>query len=62
MKSVTVKASKTYEVKIERGLLQTAGEDLKKLFPAMKLPQYDEIWFEGEATRIGDALAAEIES
>ena len=34
MKTVTVKASKTYEVKVEKDLLQTAGADLQRLFPA----------------------------
>lgn len=33
MKTVTVRASKTYDVKIASGLLDVAGEDLKKLFP-----------------------------
>ena len=34
MRTVTVKASKIYEVKVEAGLLENAGADLQKLFPA----------------------------
>lgn len=33
MTTVTVKASKTYEVRIGRGLLQSAGNELRRLFP-----------------------------
>ena len=34
MKTITVKASRTYDVCVESGLLTTAGEALKALFPA----------------------------
>ena len=34
MRTVTVKASKIYDVKVEAGLLENAGADLQKLFPA----------------------------
>ena len=34
MKTVTVKASKIYDVQIAGGLLSAAGESLTKLFPA----------------------------
>ena len=34
MKTITVKASKTYDVCVAGGLLSTAGDTLKKIFPA----------------------------
>lgn len=33
MKTITVKASKTYDVKVEGGLLEQAGKELQELFP-----------------------------